>query len=226
MRSSNDGGLQQIRGAYLTSDELKRLVQTIAAKWLGKCADRLAITDQNSCSVNERGSLASYGKIATQPSTADQLLAAVIVWAIGKETISANQIQKKYRLGWNKATELVKKLEIMGIVEPPMSKLPRRVAPIAFVDIPTEMREFLHRNGVTDDAVRLAISARDNKTNETPDAQPQRMLEEKPPTTTQGPLRCNSSDEPQSKTLHHTMYSKILNNPSSPKRYRRRGQTV
>lgn len=225
MSAPNYDELRQIRGANITPDELSQLVQAIAAKWQGMRANQLAIGNPNIHSANEYGLSISYGKITTQPSTADQLLAAVLVWTLGRDTISVHQIQRKCRLGWDKAAELVKRLEAMGIVEQPMSKLPRHVVPISFEDIPTEMRAFLQRNGITDNAVKLAISARAGKINELVAEQPHRTLEAELPTATQRLLLHDDSDVPQADVeMHHTVSkaSVSLNHTKSPKRYKGR----
>lgn len=162
LKATNFSGLQQIRGAYATPEELKQLVQTIAAKWRGKRADRFAIDIHN----GEGEFSPNYGKVVVQTPPDDRLLATVMLWAVGRKVVSVNQIQRNFKIGWNKAAELVNQLESMGLVGQPISKLPRCVTPFSFEDIPADMLGFLQRNGVTDEAVKLAISARDSKTTE------------------------------------------------------------
>lgn len=132
-----------------------------------------------------------------------QLLSAVVLWVIGREVISVNLIQHNFKIGWYKATELVKQLEDMGLVGRPVSKLPRHVTPISFEDIPADMLGFLQRNGITDDAVKLAISARDSKTTELATRQPYevgRHPVEKTPAATQDFLRDNGPGVEHTKT--------------------------
>lgn len=163
LKATNFSGLQQIRGAYATPEELKQLVQTIAAKWRGKRADRFAIDIHN----GEGEFSPNYGKVVVQTPPDDRLLATVMLWAVGRKVVSVNQIQRNFKIGWNKAAELVNQLESMGLVGQPISKLPRCVTPFSFEDIPADMLGFLQRNGVTDEAVKLAISARDSNSKTT-----------------------------------------------------------
>lgn len=199
LKATNSNGLQQIRGAFVTSEELTQLVQKIAAKWQGKRADCLSIDIHNS----ERGFPPDYGKIGVQMFPDNQLLAAVVLWVIGREAVSVNLIQHTFKIGGHKATELVKQLEDMGLVGRPISKLPRHVTPISFEDIPAGMLGFLQRNGITDDAVKLAISARDSKTTELVTRQPYevgRHPVEKTPAATQDFLRDDGPGVEHAKT--------------------------
>lgn len=56
-------------------------------------------------------------------------------------------VMQRFRLGWNKASRLVERMENLGIVGRPEGKLPREVIPRGPEDIPEDLSAFLTKAG-------------------------------------------------------------------------------
>ena len=68
-----------------------------------------------------------------------------------------NRLMTEFQLGWNKASNLVKRLEEMGIIDRPEGKLPRKVIPISPEEIPEELVNFIEKAGYSRYSINAAF---------------------------------------------------------------------
>lgn len=158
-------GTQRLQGVYASPDELHQIVCQIKQRYSG--ADEAGTkftTPLETLQVSDVGDRPSAYTLTVpvkaKPSVEDQTFANVLLWSLSHDTISINAIQEQFHLGWSKASRLVKRLEELGVVDEPSAKLPRGVVPTEISDLPTEMMEFLERNGITGETVHQALIVR------------------------------------------------------------------
>lgn len=163
LRSPRYDTLQRIQGIFITPQEIQNIVQNLKNRYREKDVSKynlvlanngfaettVASADRLSCSV-----------IRKWPSDADVRLAEVIMWALEHDSISINLLMKEKRLGWNTASKLVARLEELGLVDKPESKLPREVIPQFPEEIPEELMKFLENVGYDQYRVYSAIYRR------------------------------------------------------------------
>ena len=108
----------RIQGAFVSEEELQALVDFVIKQQKGEYDDTLTqeakITSQN----NDYESNEEYD---------DPLYNEVVEFAISTGKISASLIQRKYRLGYNRAARIIDLLEERGIIGPQNGSKPREV---------------------------------------------------------------------------------------------------
>lgn len=164
-RAPQNGTMERIQGVNIPPDELCRIVQVIKQHPYNPRDFDLKFTipqEVLKADGTERGGVEALTPIVAKPPVEDQVFAKVLAWALGQNNISVNATQGEFHMGWSKANELVKRLESLGIVDKLDAKLPRHVVPTEIRDLPSEMLDFLDRNGISEDEVHQAFAARDN----------------------------------------------------------------
>ena len=159
-------GVQRIQGIYIKPEEVSEVVRQIRDNPLfsGEQGQKFTIPDSDLLSPPDTlESQLTCAVVRRGPSKADQLLADVIMWALEQDSISINSVMGHYKIGWNKASGLVKRLEELGIVSRPEGKVPREVVPDYPEDIPEELISFLQNAGHSQDAVIEAFCKRPEK---------------------------------------------------------------
>lgn len=163
LKSPQHDGLQRIQGVFITTDEIRQTVQQIQ--------ERPYSGEINKFNVTIPGGLSEYATdnpnlhlrratITELPSREDQLLSAVIMWALERDKISTNILMKEFHLGWNKAATLVNQLAELGIVDKPEGKQARRVLPGIIQDLSEELIEFMRLCGYTDSSLNYVFCER------------------------------------------------------------------
>lgn len=154
MKSPQDSGTKRIQGIYIKPKELWQLVQNIKARSQTSTPNKFELTLPDYSLTEPPDTLASqlsFSVVRKGPSKADQLFADIIMWVLKQDSISINALTKRYHLGWNRAFELVERLEELGIVASPEGKVPREVIPGDSEDIPAELIDFLQNAGYSQD---------------------------------------------------------------------------
>lgn len=165
LRSPRYDSLLRIQGIYISPTELQEATQQIAAKSIRMTtSNKFSLVCPNDDAAVPTGDLASQlscSVVRQWPLNADQLLASVIVWALARSYISINMLMNEYRIGWNKASKLVNRLEELGIVDRPEGKLPRKIIPSFPEDLPEELMTFLKKSGYSENSIISACYSRD-----------------------------------------------------------------
>lgn len=91
----------------------------------------------------------------------DEELAKIIIWALGRDKISASQIMSHFSMG-NRAYDIVDQLCEMGLVSEKFANQQRTVLPQLLENVPDKVMVFLQNCGYTEDIVTETIRNRDN----------------------------------------------------------------
>ncbi len=99
---------------------------------------------------------------ANHQDTHKEILAKLIIWLLGHDKISNNQIKDHFEMGYNRAKVFLSELESFSLITEHKrgTKLPRVVIPKSMDDIPVKVMELLVRCGYTKDDVKNALSHR------------------------------------------------------------------
>lgn len=160
LRSPRYDSPLRVQGIYITPTELQQAIQEIKVHYCNAASKKFNLALPNNDPVESSGAMIdnlSCSVVKRWPSNADQLLASVIIWALERNSISINMLMTEYRLGWSKASSLVKRLEELGIVDRPEGKLPRKVIPNSPEDIPEELVRFIEKASYSQHTIAGAI---------------------------------------------------------------------
>lgn len=164
-KSPQHGSAQQLQGTYIAPEELHQIIQEIKDRPYqpSEYNNKFIVPDNILQTADPRYySANSLIPIPPKPPADDRTFAKMLTWALSQNDVSVNAFQGEFHMGWGRANKLVKRLEELGIVDELDAKLPRHVVPTEIRDLPSEMLDFLDRNGISEDEVRQAFAARDN----------------------------------------------------------------
>ncbi|MCL2203417.1 MAG: FtsK/SpoIIIE domain-containing protein [Defluviitaleaceae bacterium] len=149
-KSNKHTGLVYIKGAYISSDEIDAVCKHICAKYEdGDWDDSRRFTlDDEGFGESELGAGAGT-PVLTEQEIEDRLFAKIILWALQRETVSAQQIKTDFNMGWPRANMLLDRLNEIDIVDDPYGKQPRKVIPACVEDLPEDVIDFLESQGYT-----------------------------------------------------------------------------
>ncbi len=109
----------RIQGAYVSEEEIQRVVNYV-------CDQQKAQYDNSLTEMrNEAGS--QNDGYSSEEEYEDPLYNEIVDYAMQAGKISASLIQRKYRLGYNRAARIIDLLEERGIIGPPNGSKPREV---------------------------------------------------------------------------------------------------
>lgn len=144
-----------IQGAFISSDMLVQLVDNVKERE-HDLDNKFLIPELDISELPMR-----ICEDGNQICNKDKKIAQIIIWVLGRNKISANQIKNHFSMG-NKAYNIVEQLCEMGLVAEKFANQQRRVLPQSLEGVPDKVREFLRRHGYTEDMVAEAIGNRDN----------------------------------------------------------------
>ena len=108
----------RIQGCYISDDEIRRLIEYVSK-------EQLAQYDETITQSNPDNHLA--GANSEPEEYDDPLYNEIVEFAINTGKISSSLIQRRFRLGYNRAARIVDLLEERGIVGPSNGSKPREV---------------------------------------------------------------------------------------------------
>ena len=112
----------RIQGAFVSEEELQKIVDFTISQQKA-CYDESITMDNNSSSGED-----NYNDgYVSEEEYDDPLYNEIVDFAIRSGKISASLIQRKYRLGYNRAARIVDLLEERGIIGPQNGSKPREV---------------------------------------------------------------------------------------------------
>ena len=113
----------RVQGAYVSEEEIEKLVNYTISQQKAIYDESLTI-DKSS----DNGSVSSGGDdYSSNEEYDDPIYNEVVDFAVSAGKISASLIQRKFRLGYNRAARIVDLLEERGIIGPPNGSKPREV---------------------------------------------------------------------------------------------------
>lgn len=111
---------QRIQGAFVSEEELQKIVDYTISQQKAMYDDSLTVERSSSSSdVND--------DYRSEEEYDDPLYNEIVDFAVATGKISASLIQRKYRLGYNRAARIIDLLEERGIIGPPNGSKPREV---------------------------------------------------------------------------------------------------
>ena len=110
----------RIQGAYVSDEELEKIVDYVISQQKAQYDESLTV-DRNSSSSSVNDDYQS------EEEYDDPLYNEIVDFAVKAGKISASLIQRKYRLGYNRAARIIDLLEERGIIGPPNGSKPREV---------------------------------------------------------------------------------------------------
>ena len=111
----------RIQGSFITDDEIKRIIDFTVEQQKAQYDDSLMNLEVSS---NEKGS----GSVSSSgDSDDDPLYNEIVEFVIETQKASASLIQRKFKLGYNRAARIVDMLEERGIIGPVNGSKPREV---------------------------------------------------------------------------------------------------
>lgn len=120
--ANNGGKAVRIQGAYLSEEEVNRIVQVVKNSYAGEDfeygMDLSAIDDSEDTPSNDR---------SPSEDKRDELYDQIKEFVLRHQEMSASNIQRKYEIGYPRAGRIVDQLERDGILGPPDGPKPRKV---------------------------------------------------------------------------------------------------
>ena len=109
----------RIQGAFISEEEIQKVVDFV-------CEQQKAQYDESLTEMkNEAGS--QNDGYQSEEEYEDPLYNEIVDYVIGAGKVSASLIQRKYRLGYNRAARIIDLLEERGIIGPQNGSKPREV---------------------------------------------------------------------------------------------------
>ena len=109
----------RIQGAYLSEEEIEKVVNYV-------CDQQKAQYDESLTEMRNDSSSHDDG-YSSDEEYEDPLYNEIVDYAIQAKKISASLIQRKYRLGYNRAARIIDLLEERGVIGPKNGSKPREV---------------------------------------------------------------------------------------------------
>ncbi len=153
-------GVQYLQGAYVTDEEIDSILSDPPTNidHSNKFIISLSECIEDQVSVEEVLGSKPFNHEDTKE------LADIIMWALGRDTVSARQIRMEFRMD-KRADALIEKLFQLGIVEKQFSKQPRKVLVREVDDLSSEAMSILTDNGISVNTDNQP----DNKMNQIPE---------------------------------------------------------
>lgn len=108
----------RIQGCFISDDEIRRVIEYVSKEQLAQYDESLLAPETDSHMAGADGEVEEYD---------DPLYNDVVEFAIRTGKISASLLQRKYRVGYNRAARIVDLLEERGIIGPQNGSKPREV---------------------------------------------------------------------------------------------------
>lgn len=99
----------RIQGAYVTDEEVQRVVNHTVSQQKAKYDDRFSLTDENATRMHDDGEEEEYE---------DPLYDQIVEFVVKTQKASASLLQRRFKLGYNRAARIIDLLEERGIVGP------------------------------------------------------------------------------------------------------------
>ncbi len=113
----------RIQGSFITDDEIKKIIDFTVEQQKAQYDESLMNLD----SVDHNVSSATGTEIGDAANDEDPLYNEIVEFVIENQKASASLLQRRFKLGYNRAARLIDLLEERGIIGPPNGSKPREV---------------------------------------------------------------------------------------------------
>jgi len=148
-KSNKHTGLEYIKGAYISPDEIEMVCEHIRAKYQDASWDssyKFMVDDEG---FEKPHNVLNNVPVLTEQEIEDRLFAEIIMWTLKRKEVSALQLKNAFNMGWPRANEFLDRLHEIGIVSARHGKLPRNVLFACVEDLPENVIGFLNSLGYT-----------------------------------------------------------------------------
>jgi S-DNA-T family DNA segregation ATPase FtsK/SpoIIIE len=159
--SQKHTGLMYLKGAYITPDEITKVCDHFRTKWEGTAWDETykfhidtAYLQTDEKDIDDELTITP---VAMAQDSDEKLFVKIIIWALGRKTVSGNAIDLTFNTGARQATRFLEKVYKSGIVGDAKVKLGRKVIPNALEDLSPEIKNLLERYGYTAEDINEAF---------------------------------------------------------------------
>jgi len=161
-KSPKHSGLKFLKGSYISSEELDVVLQRVMERDASYESEHLFRIDEADLCYTEENADYNFTGIpeATKVTADEKLLAHIIMWSLGRESISRNAICTAFSIGWRRADKALMAMSQMKLVGDGYAKLAREVIPTHYEAMPLDAISLLERCGYTEEDIRNAFSPR------------------------------------------------------------------
>lgn len=138
-----------LQGSFVTSAEIEEILSNAPVDY-----DDICMLEIKNIKVTES---IVFDNIVVEENKKE--LAAIVYWVLGHATISALQIQKKFKMG-NRATKIMELLYKMNIVTDKFSNQPRTVIPKCIEELTSETVKLLEYHGYNKERLEKIFEAK------------------------------------------------------------------
>ena len=111
----------RIQGNFISDDEIERVIKYVSKQQAAQYDESITVAKGSSDSAS--GSTSGGGASDDE----DPLMNEIIDFAVESGKISASLVQRRFRLGYNRAARIIDELEARGIIGPQNGSKPREV---------------------------------------------------------------------------------------------------
>lgn len=172
MNFRRNGETHHLQGVYITDEEIDGLVQFIIEQseydsQFPRGRYGFSISDKDI--EAKRAEIVEYiSNFSTEMDDSnkdddkDLKFVKVVLWVLSQTNVSINRIQKECHIANSYAQEFFNKLQSIGIIGDIAEKGRHKVTLKSIGAIPDELKDFLSRQGITDDEIKAAIEKRES----------------------------------------------------------------
>ena len=114
---------QRVQGAFISDDEIKRLIDYTIEQQKADYDEAM----MNLNSIDSDKSASQKEDMAQEEDYEDPLYQEIVEFVIETQKASASLLQRRFKLGYNRAARIIDLLEERGIIGPPNGSKPREV---------------------------------------------------------------------------------------------------
>ena len=160
-KSKQHEGLLRVQGAFMFPEEIMDMLDNMTFDYVDGESEYNEVIFEPILlpRINEA---IPQAESSNHQDTHEEILAKLIIWLLGHDKISNNQIKDHFEMGYNRAKVFLSELESFSLITEPKrgTKLPRVVIPKSMDDISVKVMELLVRCGYTKDDVKNALNQR------------------------------------------------------------------
>lgn len=160
-KSDQHEGLLRLQGAFMSPEEIMDMLDNMKFDYGDEDREYNEVKFEPTL-LPRLNEVIPQAESSNHQDAHEEILAKLIIWVLGHDKISNNQIKEYFEMGYNRAKVFLSELESFSLITEHKrgTKLPRVVIPKSMDDIPAKVMELLLRCGYTKDDVKNALSHR------------------------------------------------------------------
>ncbi|CAH1852449.1 DNA translocase FtsK [Convivina intestini] len=110
--------MQRVQGAFISNQDVTNVVEFVKSQQDVEYSDSMTVTDEE---------IAQDATGSNQGQSEDELFQEALEFVIGEQKASTSLLQRRFRIGYNRAARLIDDLEAAGYIGPADGARPRQV---------------------------------------------------------------------------------------------------